>query len=165
MCPSTRRSAVPRIEAAYQYRGILIRAREGRSAFGLEDNPGHAVVLAQAVEVFGLEVSPSIERTHLISPGLRQSREHADHSAVFDAIGHPGALGDSAKAVLVFSGSSHEEGIESEISVGRSIVTDPDECLYPRIARLDSRPFDVRGRRKQLPLGVEHSGADREKES
>src|SRR6185437_12896452 len=130
----------------------------------LHNYPIDSIHLLEPLKICRGEVLPAPKRTGLLEPGVGQFRKHRHCPTVFDVIGQPGTLGDVSKPVLIFAGCAHVVGVQSEIGIKRSVVSNPHEGTNPVVARVGTGPFHVRGIWKKLSLHIPHPGAQRKEE-
>src|SRR6185312_828155 len=142
---------------------LTVQANTGIARLLVENNPIHAKLLMQPLKIGGLKVTPALQSLYLPLPGFRQNWKHGDCAAVFHIIRQAGTFRDGAKTLNVFRRRLHVLGIEHEVGVVGRVIANPEKCVYPGIAGICARPFDMRASRKQLQLRKKHSRAERNK--
>ena len=101
---------------------------------------------------------------HLFTPGFSQGRKHRNRAAVLDVVRKPGSFGYRTESVLILSRHFHVIGIEHEVGGHWRVIANPKKRLDPVISGSRARQFNVRRRRKELPLGNPHSRANGQKQ-
>src|ERR1700683_3272372 len=93
-----------------------------------------------------------------------QIGEHSTSADILDGICESAAFRNSTKSMFVFGRQPHVFWIEGKHRIDWCVHSDPDERAEPVVRRNGARPFNVRGRGKNLPLSVEHRTGQRDKQ-
>ena len=102
-----------------------------------QNDPRHAEIVLQTLEICGLKISPSVQRRHFAEPARSQARDAGGHAAVFLVVSESATLGQCAKSV-----SSPRRAASRSGDRGRT--THPQECSTNPCETLAAMDWSVR---------------------